>query len=378
MGINGRKRLLYIINSSNYFLSHRLSIALRAKEQGFQIHVASPKDEVSKKLEKNGFIHHDIFLSRSGKKIFGEIKTFLSIYETVKRINPDLVHLITIKPVIYGGIVSSFLKVRGVISAIPGLGYSYIAEGLKASIFRFFLSILYKIAFKRNSIKVVFQNEDDKKIISRASSLSQEKVVLIKGSGVDLNQYSYAPIPKGKPIISMASRLQKDKGVTEYYEAAKILKAKGLEAEFYFIGGLDSNYPSEIPEKELLKWERSDVVKFLGYRDDIKLLFHKSSIVVLPSYREGFPKVLQEAAACGRPVITSDVPGCREAVKDGLTGFLISPKDPEALAEKIEYLLGNKDLLEKMGSEARKFAEEEFSSDKVVNKHLKIYEDLLR
>ena len=143
MGINGRKRLLYIINSSNYFLSHRLSIALRAKEQGFQIHVASPKDEVSKILEKNGFIHHDIFLSRSGKKIFGEIKTFLSIYETVKRINPDLVHLITIKPVIYGGSVSSFLKVRGVISAIPGLGYSYIAEGLKASIFRFFLSILY-------------------------------------------------------------------------------------------------------------------------------------------------------------------------------------------------------------------------------------------
>ena len=115
MGINGRKRLLYIINSSNYFLSHRSSIALRAKEKGFQIHVASPKDEVSKKLEKNGFIHHDIFLSRSGTKIFGEIRTFLSIYETVKKINPDLVHLITIKPVIYGGIVSSFLKVRGVI-----------------------------------------------------------------------------------------------------------------------------------------------------------------------------------------------------------------------------------------------------------------------
>ena len=116
----------------------------------------------------------------------------------------------------------------------------------------------------------------------------------------------------------------------------------------------------------------------MGYRDDIKFLFHKSSIVVLPSYREGFPKVLQEAAACGRPVITSDVPGCRDAVKDGLTGFLISPKDPKVLAEKIEYLLENKDLLVKMGSEARKFAEKEFSSDKVVNKHLKIYEELLR
>ena len=176
----------------------------------------------------------------------------------------------------------------------------------------------------------------------------------------------------------MASRLQKDKGVNEYCEAAKILKEQGVQADFYFIGSLDSNYASEIEEKKLLEWKESKVVKFLGYREDINSLFHKSSIVVLPSYREGFPKVLQEAAACGRPVIASDVPGCRDVVRDGVTGFLISPIDPKVLAKKIGYLLSNKVLLKKMGKEARELAEREFSSDEVIKKHLKIYQDFLK
>ena len=237
---------------------------------------------------------------------------------------------------------------------------------------------MYKIAFRKNNIKVIFQNEEDKKIISKASGLNKDKIALIKGSGVDLDKYSFKPIPKGRPIISMASRLQKDKGVTEYYEAAKILKEKGVEADFYFIGSLDSNYANEIEKKELIEWKKSNVVNFLGYRDDINMLFHKSTIIVLPSYREGFPKVLQEAAASGRPVIASDVPGCKDAVKNGLTGFLINPRDPKVLAEKISFLLGNKNLLKRMGVEARKLAEREFSSNKVVKEHLKIYKDLLK
>ena len=374
----GRKKLLYIVNSSNYFLSHRSDIALSAMEQGFQIYVASPNDDEKRKLEQKGFIHQEISLSRSGKQVFKELKTLLNIFKIIKRIKPDLVHLITIKPVIYGGIVSSLLKVKGAVLAVPGLGYSYIATGIRASIFRLFLAILYKMAFKKNNIKVVFQNEEDKKIISKASGLNKDKIALIKGSGVDLDKYSFKPIPKGRPIISMASRLQKDKGVTEYYEAAKILKEKGVEADFYFIGSLDSNYANEIEKKELMEWKKSNVVNFLGYRDDINILFHKSTIIVLPSYREGFPKVLQEAAASGRPVITSDVPGCRDAVKNGLTGLLINPRDSKVLAEKILFLLGNKSLLKKMGVEARKLAEREFSSNKVVKEHLKIYKDLLK
>ena len=171
----------------------------------------------------------------------------------------------------------------------------------------------------------------------------------------------------------MASRLQRDKGVIEFFEAAKGLKEKGGEAEFNFIGGLDSDYASVIPEKDILEWRRRKIINFLGQRNDINSLFQQSSIVVLPSYREGFPKVLQEAAACGRAIIASDVPGCRDAVKDGVTGLLIKPKDSNILAEKIEYLLSNNHLLDQMGREARKLAEKEYSIDEVIKIHLKIY-----
>ena len=367
------KILLYIVNSSGYFLSHRSDIALAAQKQGYIIHVASPKDKIKKELESMGFIHQDIYLSRSSRRLFSEFKTILSLYNVLRKVKPDLVHLITIKPVIYGGIISSFLKIKGTICSVPGLGFSYISEGLTASLFRYFVSFLYRLAFFNKSIKVIFQNNDDLRILSKATSLSKDKIVLIKGSGVNLSKFNYKPIPKGKPIISMASRLQKDKGVIEFFEAVKRLKEKGVEAEFNFIGVLDSGYASVISEKELLEWKRREIINFLGYRNDINLLFQQSSIVVLPSYREGFPKVLQEAAACGRAVIASDVPGCRDAVKDGLTGLLVKPKDSNSLAEKIEYLLSNVHLLDQMGKEGRKLAEKEYSVDKVIDVHLKIY-----
>ena len=176
----------------------------------------------------------------------------------------------------------------------------------------------------------------------------------------------------------MASRLQRDKGVIEFFQAAEILKERRHDVEFNFIGSLDSNYASVITENELIKWKRKNVINFLGHRDDIESLFQKSSIIVLPSYREGFPKVLQEAAACGRAVITSDVPGCRDAIKEGLTGVLVNPKDPFDLAEKIDYLLSNTVILIEMGLEARKFAEKEFSIERVIKKHLEVYQDISR
>ena len=367
------KKLLYIVNSSAYFLSHRSDIATAAKKNGYIIHVASPEDKITKEIESKGFIHQNIYLSRSSKRLFSELKTILSLYKVIQKIKPDLIHLITIKPVIYGGIISSLLKIKGTVSSVPGLGFSYIAEGFKASFFRLFLSFLYRIAFQNRSLKVIFQNNDDLRLLSKNTGLSKDKIVLIKGSGVNLSKFNYKPIPEGKPIVSMASRLQRGMGVIEFFEAAKGLKEKGVEAEFNFIGGLDSDYASVIPEKDILEWRRRKIINFLGQRNDINSLFQQSSIVVLPSYREGFPKVLQEAAACGRAIIASDVPGCRDAVKDGVTGLLIKPKDSNTLAEKIEYLLSNNHLLDQMGREARKLAEKEYSIDEVIKIHLKIY-----
>ena len=370
------KKILYIVNNSNYFLSHRLSVALSAKRNGYEVHLVSPEDKAVKEIKSKGIIHHNIQLTRSGVGVLSEIRVIFSIYKKVKEIEPDLVHLVTIKPVIYGGIVSTILGVKGVIAAIPGLGYSYISKGFKYSIFRFFLSFLYRLAFLKRSLRVIFQNEEDRKKISKSTGLTKDKIVLIKGSGVDLKKFSFSIIPKGIPVVSMASRLQRDKGVIEFFEAAKIIKDKKIPVEFRFIGNLDLDYAFPVPTEILNAWKKRNIIKFLGFREDINNLFKESSIIVLPSYREGFPKVLQEAAACGRPVITSNVAGCRDAIEDNVTGLLVKPRDSTDLAKKIEHLLSDKDLLEKMSWESRKLAEKEFSLDGVVEKHLKIYKEL--
>ena len=370
-------RLLFLVNSSSYFLSHRIGIALAAKEQGYEVHVASPRDGEEETLKERGIIHHHLPISRTSINIFFEIKTFFSIYFLIKKLTPDLLHLITIKPVIYGGIVSRLLGIKGVVSAIPGLGYVYISTGVKARVLRFLINCLYKISFSKKSLKIVFQNEDDMQTLREAINFKKTKSILIRGSGVDLNEYKKTSFPEGKPVISMISRLQEDKGVNEFAAAAKILKEKKVEADFWLVGETDFSYPSPIPRSDLEEWENEGLLKVFGYRKDINALMSGSSIIVLPSYREGLPKVLIEAASCGRPVITTDVPGCRDAIIEGKTGFLVPPKDSKKLAERIQFLLSNKNLLEKMGQAGRKHAEENFSLERVIEAHLEIYSNLV-
>ncbi|SVA99754.1 uncharacterized protein METZ01_LOCUS152608 [marine metagenome] len=291
----------------------------------------------------------------------------------MREVKPDISHLITIKPVVYGGIISKFIKMSGVISAIPGLGYTFINQDMTTKILRTIISFLYRLSFSRESLSVIFQNEDDRRKLIKLTKIDASKTVLIKGSGVDLDRFSMKPFPQGKPMVTMISRIQKDKGVLEFVEAAKILREKGNKAQFQLAGVHDTNYPSSISEKEINLWREEGIIDLLGYRKDINFLLENSHLVILPSYREGLPKVLLEAAASGRPVITSNVPGCRDAIKENITGILVPVKDPKALANKIEFLLDNRDLLKKMGKAARMLAEKEFSIEKVVNKHLDLY-----
>ena len=370
-------RLLFLVNSSSYFLSHRLGIAIEAKKQGYEVHIASPEDGCEDTFKIKGLMHHKLPISRTSINIFSEIKAFLNIYFLIKKINPDLLHLITIKPVIYGGIISRLIQIKGVVSAVPGLGYVYISKGIRAAILRFFINYFYKVSFSKKSLKIIFQNKDDMNKLRLAVGFDPIKSVIIKGSGVDLDEFKSTPLPEGRPVISMISRLQEDKGVKEFARAAQMIKERKIEADFWLIGDTDSSYPSPILIEDLQEWENKGFLSVLGYRKDINILIGNSNIIVLPSYREGLPKVLLEAAACGRPVITTDVPGCRAAIEDGKTGLLVPPRDSSSLADKIEYLLGNKELLKKMGNAGRKLAEENFSLDKVVSAHLKIYSSFL-
>jgi len=370
------KRLLFMVNDPGFFLSHRLPVALAAQHAGYEVHVATADGPAISDIPVKELEHHVLPLSRSGKNLFLEFGTLVAIYRLFRRINPDVVHLVTIKPVLYGGIVARIVGVPGVVVAISGLGAVFIAQTPMAGILRRLVRSLYKLALGHKNLKVIFQNPDDRAILQGLGAVRPEQTVMIRGSGVDLADYPVAPEPDGIPVVAFAARLLKDKGVGEFVEAASQLQVRGIQARFLLIGSPDPGNPASVTNKELDAWEREGIVELLGYRKDIPDLFARSHIVVLPSYREGLPRVLIEAAACGRAVITTDVPGCRDAIEPDKTGLLVPVRDSVALADAIERLIKDSDLRRRMGKAGRELAEREFAIEKVVAAHLEVYRTL--
>ncbi len=375
---SGRKRLLITVNSAASLLSHRLPLALAAKAQGYEVHIATSSGLGVDAILAAGLIHHAIPLSRSGMNLVSELQTLIALVRLFVRVKPDIVHLVTIKPVLYGGIAARLVGVPGVVAAISGLGFVFMNTGLKVALVRTIAVQVYRLAFGKRNLKVIFQNPDDADTIIRATRLQRSKVAMIRGSGVDLSAFAATPLPAGVPVVAMAARLLRDKGVHEFVQAAILLRERGLEARFWLVGDPDPGNPTSVAHADMEAWRRSGAVELLGHRDDVAAVFAQSHIVVLPSYREGLPKVLLEAAACGRAVVTTDVPGCRDAIDVETTGLLVPPRDAGALADAIERLLSDAALCERMGRAGRQLAQSEFSIEKVVATHLDIYRGLLQ
>jgi len=369
-------KLLFIVNIDKFFVSHRLPIALEAIKRGYEVHIATTITKELHFLEQNGLIVHPLNLhrSRSGISIFFELWEIFSIFIKVK---PDIVHLITIKPVILGGIVARILRTPAVVSAVSGLGYIYINDGIMAFLKRRVISFLYYFALGHSNQKVIFQNTDDSMLLSKLSYMPISKSILIPGSGVDLSLYRLRAPPSGIPIVLFAARLLKDKGVNDFVNASKIVNKFKLRARFIIYGDIDLSNPSSINQEQLSKWEKESDIELRGFNAHMEEVIPTALIVALPSYREGFPKVLIEAAACGRAVVTSNVPGCRDAIVNNVTGILIPKKDSYALANSISFLLDNPVYCRELGKNGRKRAEKLFSIKKVTSKHMDIYRDLL-
>ncbi len=369
-----RKKLLFIVNVDWFFISHRLPIALQAMSEGYEVHLLCTITNKAEYLENFGLIVHPFSFSRSGKDTFKEFSSVFKLYKKIKRIKPDLIHLVTIKPVLYGGIIARFIKVPGVVSAISGLGFLFVKRaGLRVRLLRYAVLFLYRLAINHPNQQVIFQNPTDRDVLVKAAGIQKNKVSLIRGSGVDLQGYVATPEPEGIPVIVMASRLLKDKGVHEFVAAARIIQSRGIKARFQLIGEPDSGNLASVSAESVLAWQAEGVVECLGFRSDIAELFSKAHIVTLPSYREGLPKVLVEAAASGRAVITTDVSGCRDVIEPGKTGLLVPARDAEALASAIQQLIEDISLRQRMGREGRRLAEKEFSIEKIVQAHLGIY-----
>lgn len=370
-------KILFLVNVDWFFISHRLPIAVAAAKKGFEVHVATSVTDKAALIKNAGFILHDIPISRGAIGPVTTFKTFLAIMKIFYKVKPNIAHLVTIKPILLGGIAARITNIPGVIAAISGLGYIFIDQGFIASLRRFFVRTLYRISLGHKNLRIICQNVNDLDEIQRATKLSNGSFSLIDGSGVSLKKFIYVPDHNKIPKIIMASRLLKDKGVLEFAEAASIAKDMNIKAEFILVGDPDPDNPSSISRSQIQDWEQKGILNYWGQIDNMQDVLSQASIVVLPSYREGFPKVLIEAAACGRAVVTTDVAGCRDAIYNGVTGVLVPVRDAHALADAIFDLIASPETYIKMGIEGRKMAEERFDESIVIEKHLALYDLIL-
>ena len=373
------KKILILVNYLSFFLSHRLPIAEALLAKGFEVFIGygELRGADPKLLEQRGFKVDFIPMQLGGFNLLRDLKTLYYIWGFFKRVKPDIVHLVTIKPYLYGGIISRLCGVRGLITAVSGLGTLFINKDLKSKLIRLLLYPIYKLAFNHLNQKVIVQNKDDLKTLVNWGVLNPSKVKLLKGSGVKLENFINLNEPGGTPTVCFAARLLRDKGVYEYVSAVKLLKERGIEAQFLLAGDLDINNPTGLKLDDLNKLKDEGYVKIIGFQKDIATLYAKSHIICLPSYREGFPKSLIEAAAAGRAVVTTDVPGCRDAIIPNKTGLLVPIKDSKKLADALQWLIENPKERIAMGKAGRKFAEKEFPIEKIILNHLDIYQDLL-
>jgi glycosyltransferase involved in cell wall biosynthesis len=368
-------RLLFVVNDLTYFASHRLPVALAAKADGYEIHVAAPPGN-SARLAGAGLVVHEVRLKRGSLNLVNELRGVADLLRLMVRLEPRLVHLVTAKSIIYGGIAARFARVPAVVAAVTGLGHLFTADTRKARALRLGVTQLYRFALKQRSIKVIFQNTDDLRLFVDLGLVKQDDTTLIHGSGVSLSHFPFLPEPAGIPHVVFAGRLLGDKGIIEFIEALRLLRARGVHARYSVVGDADPKNPTSISEATIRAWQAEGLADFVGYQTDVAAQLAAANVVVLPSYREGSPKVLAEAASCGRAVVTTDVPGCREVIEPNITGLLVPPRDSAALAGAIERLVEDGDLRSSMGAAGRKLAERSFAIEKIVAAHLRVYGSL--
>jgi glycosyltransferase involved in cell wall biosynthesis len=368
--------LVIVVNVAWFFFSHRLPIALAAKAAGYDVHVVSgaESDQERHKFVSHGLTFHEIPLSRGGANPLNDWATIRAMAAAFRKVRPDIVHLVTIKPLLYGGLLSRFMGVQKVICAVSGLGYVFVAKGLVARLRRWVIGKLLRVSIGHANAHVILQNNDDLEELARRGILPHCTTHLIRGSGVDLERFRPHPEISGTPCVVLPARLLTDKGIREFCTAADLLAERNVACEFVLAGPLDPDNPSGISRPELDKLVQRGHVTWVGQQDDMPDVLRNSHVVVLPSYREGIPKALIEAAAAGRPIVTTDVPGCRDVVEEGVSGIIVPVRNALALANAIEELVASPELRKTYGLAGRRKAEAEFGVKTVVAETLALYE----
>jgi len=373
--MNGTKtdKILFIINSSSFFLSHRRSL-VDACAGKFETVILLPKSPLNQEIRDLGFNVKEYPISRAGRNPFFEMKTFYSIFKWIRQEQPNICHTFTVKPILYGGIAARLLKVPHVFSTITGLGYLFTYSKNRSFILRCLVKILYRLSLSSKRSKIIFQNHDDLKIVSKFANLSESQCFVVKGSGVDPKKFypiqSTSENQQDSITVLVPCRMLWDKGVGDIVKAFSLLKSP-VPAQLLLAGDLDPENPSRISKKQL---PQASNIEWLGRVKDMNSLYNKVDIVCLPSYREGLPLALLEASLCKKPLISTDSPGCRELVKHRENGLLVPVKSPKKLLEAVITLINEPTLRVQLGETAYQIALDEYVVSKINRRILDLYD----
>ncbi len=372
------KKILFIVSEDWYFLSHRLSLALHAKQKGFDVELICNCNKLKEKIENHGIKVVDWHLDRKSFSFISAFRSLKQLLFIVKNNKPDLIYAVAIKPVIYASIVSRILRIKNTIYAMGGLGYSFSSKKISAQILKYIFINVMKINLKDKNSFLILQNNDDKLIFDQSGLSKKTNIRIIKGSGVDLEKFKYKPLDdKSERRVILPSRMLWDKGVKDFIDCAKIIK-KNLNVKFILIGSPDEHNPESIPLTILKNWKSEGIVEWWGHNSDMVKIYEKCTIVCFPSFREGLPKVLLEAGSVGRPVVSYDVTGCREVIKHNQNGLLVPFRQVKLLSDAILKLLQDTNLCTKMGLNGRQIVEKKFSEEIILTQIENVWNEALK
>jgi len=373
-----RPRLLFFIAADWFFCSHFLDRAVEAREQGFDVFVLTKVRDHADRITGSGLELVPIEIGRGASNPAAELNALRSVVRSYRSVRPDIVHHIALKPIVFGTVAARLGGIRRIVNAPVGMGFVFSSGSLRARVLRPAVRAALRLLLNPAGSRVVFENRDDLREAVTDGLVSAPDAVLIRGAGVDLDRFRPAPEAAGKPVVVLVARMLREKGIEDFVEAARILHHRRVGARFLIAGAPDPGNPGTISEPALRRWNEEGIVEWIGQRDDVEAVLAGAHVACLPSYyREGLPKSLLEALAAGLPIVTTDVPGCRETVLVGENGMLVPPRDPERLAEALARLIGDADMRARFGARSRQLAEAEFGTARVSEATLTLYRGLL-
>ena len=370
-------KLLFVVSEDWYFCSHRLPLAQAALAEGFDVAVATHVTAHGDAIRQAGIRLFPIGMQRRSMNVFHELRSILELRRIIAAETPDIVHNVAIKPILHGSIAARLAGRGAVVNAITGLGYIFTSRSVRARLARPVVEFALRWLLNGPAIRIIVQNPEDYGFLTERGMARSDRVRLIRGSGVDTSEFAPAVEPTGSPVVMLASRMLRDKGVPDFIAAARLLLDEGVAARFVLVGGPDPGNWESIAEAELREFAERPGIEWWGPRAEMPAVFGEAAIVCLPTHGEGAPKVLLEAASCGRAIIATDVKGCREIVQPGVNGLLVPPRDPAALAAAIRTLLSDPATRRRMGEAGRELVQREFGIGHVAAATMTIYRELL-